>query len=82
MPNDQTTTDLMDERDLAQRVRELRDQTGLTQAEFGERVGYAGSTVSKAENFREADGMVGIRQRIIEAATGHDIEGPFFHEVE
>ncbi|MCS3613531.1 transcriptional regulator with XRE-family HTH domain [Salinibacter ruber] len=72
----------MDERDLAQRVRELRTQAGLTQEEFGEQVGYSHSTVSKAENFREADGMIGIRQRIIERATGNEVAGPFFEEHE
>lgn len=81
MPTD-NSTDFMDERDLAQRVRELRDQSGLTQEEFGERVGYAGSTVSKAENYRQGDGMVGIRRKIIEEATGHEVAGPFYKERE
>jgi transcriptional regulator with XRE-family HTH domain len=83
MPKSESTDRrLMDERDLARRVRELRQQTGLTQKEFGERVDYAGSTVSKAENYREADGMVGIRRRIIERATGNEVAGPFFEERE
>jgi len=64
--------------DLAERVRTLRKEMDLTQSELADRVGYATSTISKAENFHEGDGMVGARITIIETLTGETVEGPLY----
>lgn len=64
--------------DLAERVRRLRAREDLTQDELANRVGYAASTISKAENFHEGDGMVGARITIIETLTDETVEGPLY----
>jgi transcriptional regulator with XRE-family HTH domain len=64
--------------DLAERVHRLREKAGLTQSELANQVGYATSTISKAENFHEGDGMVGARITIIEALTEETVEGPLY----
>lgn len=64
--------------DLAGRVRRLRESSGLTQAQLAREVGYSTSTVSKAENYHEGDGMTGPRITIIEALTGGTVEGPLY----
>ena len=69
---------IMDPSELATRVRELRTEAGLTQAELAHKVGYVKSTISKAENYREGDGMVGVRITLIEELTGETVEGPFY----
>lgn len=74
---DETNPDLAPE-DLATRVRHLRADSGLTQAQLSEEVGYTTSTISKAENFREGDGMTGPRITIIEALTGETVIGPYY----
>jgi transcriptional regulator with XRE-family HTH domain len=58
----------------------LRKGHGWTQAELGEKTDYAGSTISKAENYHDGDGMTGVRISIIEEVTGKTIEGPFYRE--
>jgi len=68
----------MSPEDLAERVRTLRKEMDLTQSELADRVGYATSTISKAENFYEGDGMVGARITIIEMLTGETVEGPLY----
>jgi len=78
---DETNPDLAPE-DLATRVRHLRADSGLTQAQLSEEIGYTTSTISKAENFREGDGMTGPRITIIEALTGETITGPFYRKAE
>ena len=74
----ESDTPVMAPLDLATRVRTLRSEAGLTQAELAREVGYAKSTISKAENFHEGDGMVGVRITIIEAMTGDTVDGPFY----
>jgi DNA-binding XRE family transcriptional regulator len=64
--------------DLAGRVRKLRAKADLTQDELADRVGYAASTISKAENFHDGDGMVGARITIIETLTDKTVEGPLY----
>jgi len=78
---DETNPDLAP-RDLAGRVRCLRAASGLTQAQLAGEVGYTTSTISKAENFREGDGMTGPRITIIEALSGETVEGPFYRRDE
>lgn len=78
---DETNPDLAPE-DLAGRVRRLRASSGLTQAQLAGKVGYTTSTISKAENFREGDGMTGPRITIIEALTGETVQGPFYRQAE
>lgn len=70
----------MSPQDLAERVRALRKGHGWTQAELAERTGYAASTISKAENYKQGDGITGVRISIIEEVTGKTIEGPFYRE--
>lgn len=70
----------MTPRDLAERVHELREERDLSQRELAEKVGYAHSTISKAENYRQGDGMIGTRLSIIEELTGNEVEGPFYRE--
>ena len=64
--------------DLATRVRELRTEAGLTQVELARKIGYVKSTISKAENYHDGDGMVGVRITVIEELTGETVEGPFY----
>jgi transcriptional regulator with XRE-family HTH domain len=64
--------------DLAERARTLRVDARLTQRELADEVGYSPSTISKAENFHEGDGMVGARITIIETLTGEAVEGPLY----
>lgn len=78
---DATISDLAP-KDLATRVRQLRAASGLTQAQLAGQVGYTTSTISKAENFREGDGMTGPRITIIEALTGEKVTGPFYRRAE
>ena len=79
--SDATVTDLAPD-DLATRVRQLRASSGLTQAQLAGQVGYTTSTISKAENFREGDGMTGPRITIIEALTEATVKGPFYRSTE
>lgn len=74
----ESDTPVMAPLDLAMRVRTLRLEAGVTQAELARKVGYAKSTISKAENFHAGDGMVGVRITIIETMTGETVEGPFY----
>lgn len=67
--------------DLADRVLELREAHGLTQAELGEEVGYSTSSVSKAERYSQGDGMTSVRRKIVEDLTGKEVRGPFYLEV-
>lgn len=68
-------------KDLADRVLELREAKGWTQAELGEEVEYSTSAISKAERYREGDGMTSVRRKIVEALTGKEVRGPFYLEV-
>lgn len=70
----------MTPRDLADRVRELREERGLTQAELAKRTDYHPSTISRAESFEQGDGFTGIRISIIEELTGKTVEGPLYRE--
>ena len=64
--------------DLAERARELRKDAGLTQRDLADKIECSTSTISKAENYHEGDGMISARITIIEALTGETIEGPFY----
>lgn len=64
--------------DLANRARQLRMEANLTQAQLAKRTGYSTSTISKAENYREGDGMIGARIFIIETLTEEAVEGPLY----
>lgn len=69
---------IMTPADLAKQVRTLRVDAGLTQRELADEVGYSPSTISKAENFHEGDGMVGARITIIETLSDEPVEGPLY----
>ncbi len=64
--------------DLAERAGELREDAGLTQRDLADKIECSISTISKAENFREGDGMISARITIIEALTEETIEGPLY----
>ncbi len=64
--------------DLAERARELREDEGFTQRDLADKIECAPSTISKAENYHEGDGMISARITIIEALTGETIDGPFY----
>ena len=53
-------------------------EANLTQAQLAKRTGYSTSTISKAENYREGDGMIGARIFIIETLTEEAVEGPLY----
>ncbi|MCS3862713.1 DNA-binding XRE family transcriptional regulator [Salinibacter ruber] len=64
--------------DLAERARELREDAGLTQRDLADKIECSISTISKAENFREGDGMISARITIIETLTDERVEGPLY----
>jgi transcriptional regulator with XRE-family HTH domain len=64
--------------DLAERARELREDSGFTQRDLADKIECAPSTISKAENFREGDGMISARITIIETLTEETVDGPFY----
>ncbi|WP_251951507.1 helix-turn-helix domain-containing protein [Salinibacter ruber] len=64
--------------DLAERARELREDAGLTQRDLADKIECAPSTISKAENYHEGDGMIGARITIIETLADEIVEGPFY----
>jgi len=69
---------IMTPAELSERARKLRKEAGLNQRDLGDKVGYSTSTISKAENFHEGDGMVGARITIIETLTDETVEGPLY----
>jgi len=69
---------IMTPADLANQARTLRVEAGLTQRELADEVGYSPSTISKAENFHEGDGMIGARITIIETLSDEPVEGPLY----
>ncbi|MCS4156289.1 helix-turn-helix domain-containing protein [Salinibacter ruber] len=77
-PNASHEAPSMTPEDLAERARELREDSGLTQRDLADKIECAPSTISKAENYHEGDGMISARITIIEALTGETIEGPFY----
>ncbi len=72
MPNRMTKSDLAD------RVREVRTEQGLTQQEVAGRLGKTIQAVSKAENYTPKDGMTGFRITILEELTGEEVRGPLY----
>ena len=64
--------------DLAERARKLREDSGLTQRDLADKMDYSTSTISKAENFHEGDGMIGARITIIETLADEIVEGPLY----
>lgn len=71
---------MMDSRALAQRAREAREDTGLSQNEAADQLGVSRSGVSKAENWTPEDSMYSLRIRMIEELDGAEVEGPFWRE--
>jgi transcriptional regulator with XRE-family HTH domain len=69
---------LMQEKDLAERVRTERKDRGLTQQDVADRMGKTIQAVSKAENYTPGDGMTSFRIRIIEELTGSEVNGPLY----
>jgi len=76
--NGTATQGALSKRDLAVKVKELRAEVGVTQAQLAAHMDYTTSTISKAENFRRGDGMTGPRIAIIEALSDAWVEGPFY----
>jgi transcriptional regulator with XRE-family HTH domain len=68
----------MTKSDLANRVREVRTEQGLTQQEVADRLGKTIQAVSKAENYTPKDGMTGFRITILEELTGEEVRGPLY----
>ena len=64
--------------DLAERARGLREDAGLTQRDLADKIECSTSTISKAENFHEGDGMIGARFTIIETLADEIVEGPLY----
>ncbi|MCS3612676.1 helix-turn-helix domain-containing protein [Salinibacter ruber] len=64
--------------DLAERARKLREDSGLTQRDLADKIECAPSTISKAENYHEGDGMIGARITIIETLADETVEGPLY----
>ncbi len=64
--------------DLAERARKLREDSGLTQRDLADKMDYSTSTISKAENYHEGDGMIGARITIIETLADETVEGPLY----
>ncbi len=64
--------------DLAERARKLREDSGLTQRDLADKIECSTSTISKAENFHEGDGMIGARITIIEALADEIVQGPLY----
>jgi transcriptional regulator with XRE-family HTH domain len=71
-------SDRMTERDLADRVRKVRTEQGLTQEDVANRLGKTIQAVSKAENYTPKDGMTGFRITVLEELTGEDVRGPLY----
>lgn len=68
--------------DLADQALRLRLDLGLKQREVADRMGYSTSTISKAENYHEGDGMIGTRINIIETLSGQTVKGPLYRRVD
>jgi len=68
----------MTKSDLADRVREVRTEQGLTQQEVADRLGKTIQAVSKAGNYTPKDGMTGFRITILEELTGEEVRGPLY----
>jgi transcriptional regulator with XRE-family HTH domain len=64
--------------DLAERARKLREDASLTQRDLADKMDYSTSTISKAENYHEGDGMIGARITIIETLADEIVEGPLY----
>ena len=64
--------------DLAERARKLREDSGLTQRDLADKIECSTSTISKAENFHEGDGMIGARITSIEALADEIVQGPLY----
>ncbi|WP_263786235.1 helix-turn-helix domain-containing protein [Salinibacter grassmerensis] len=64
--------------DLAERARNLREESGLTQRDLADKIECSPSTISKAENYHKGDGMISARITIIETLTDEKVEGPFY----
>lgn len=64
--------------DLAKRARTLREDSGLTQRDLADKIECSISTISKAENYHEGDGMISARITIIETLTDKTVEGPLY----
>ncbi|WP_251923762.1 helix-turn-helix domain-containing protein [Salinibacter ruber] len=64
--------------DLAKRAGELREDAGLTQRDLADKIECSTSTISKAENFHEGDGMISARITIIETLADRTVEGPLY----
>lgn len=70
--------DRMTKADLAERVREVRTDQGLTQEDVADRLGKTIQAVSKAENYTPKDGMTGFRITVLEELTGEEVRGPLY----
>jgi len=68
--------------ELADRVKELRHERGVTQRELAEITDYSKSAISKCENYRDGDGMTNVRIDVIEQLSGEEIDGPLYQTVD
>jgi len=75
-------TEIMDERELADKARMERHRRRLTQKDVAQRVGRSAQAVSKAENYDPDDAMTRLRVEIIEELTGQKVRGPLWELVD
>ena len=66
--------------ELAELVKALREEAGLSQRELAKRLGKWQSDISRAENYEEGDPYTQLRLTIIKKLRGTPLEGPLWRE--